>query len=136
MKHLSEVNMTYLGHLALAIRNAFRLAFAAIVLSIHGFFPNFFDKTASTIIRNILKSIPVSVSGDRILVRFNTKWLEDELGRQWRVLVNGKETLAHSVNINTFCETIEEEVDGVQKFHFLSYGKVYWDGDNAEIEAK
>ena len=66
----------------------------------------------------------------RILVRFNTKWQEDPDGRKWRVLEDGKETLARKVFMNLPCETVEEPVDGVPKYHFLSHGRVYWnDGD-------
>jgi len=41
--------------------------------------------------------------------------------------------LAHKVTIKAISETIEEEVSGEQKFHFLCLGKVIWNGTNAEV---
>ena len=67
---------------------------------------------------------------DRILIRFNTKWEQDELKRRWRVLVNGEETLAHNVITYGYCETITEPIStGEIKDHFLAYGRVVWDED-------
>lgn len=63
---------------------------------------------------------------DRILLRFNTKFEEDSLKRTWRVLVNGEETLAAKVIIQVIGETIQEPVDGIQKYHILCHGKVIW----------
>ena len=132
MKHLKEIEMTYLGHLKLAIINSFKLLFSSVILLIHGLIPSLFVKTTSAIIENVKRSFPQKK--DRILVRFNTKWRDDWQNRQWRILVNGVETLAHKVVINTQMETIEEEVSGEQKFHFLCSGKVIWDKTNAEIK--
>ena len=73
----------------------------------------------------------------RILIRFNTKHAEDYervVGRKWRVLVNGTERLAEKVIIRARDETIEEEVDGIPKFHVEYYGFVRWNGDIATIE--
>jgi hypothetical protein len=68
---------------------------------------------------------------NRILIRFNTKWQEDELKRKWRVLENGIETLAHQVHISIPCTTHEEEVPGAGlKWHFLCWGKTTWDGNH------
>lgn len=67
---------------------------------------------------------------DRILLRFNTKWQDDPTTRKWRVLVNGEEKLARKVYLNLPCETVEEAVDGVAKFHLMCHGRVFWnDGD-------
>lgn len=71
---------------------------------------------------------------DRILVRFNTKWKEDPAQRKWRVLVNRVEYLASDVRIGTYCETIEEPVNGEMKFHFLCLGRVHWNMDSASIQ--
>lgn len=70
----------------------------------------------------------------RILLRFNTKYKEDPEGRTWRVLVDGTETLAHKIVTTIPCETIQEPVEGVEKHHFLCWGKVDWtEGDVAWI---
>lgn len=72
---------------------------------------------------------------DRILLRFNTKFEEDQEKRTWRVLVNGTETLADKVIIRyVCCETIQEDVDGIPKYHILCFGKVNWQGNTAIIE--
>lgn len=74
---------------------------------------------------------------DRVLLRFNTKFADDPERRTWRVLVNGKETLAHKVLIKIPCETITEPIStGEIKHHFLCFGKVTWlPGDIAEVVA-
>ncbi len=66
----------------------------------------------------------------RILVRFNTKWEQDEQKRQWRVVVDGVEELAHKVKIRTACDTIQEAIStGEIKHHFLCEDSfVTWDG--------
>ncbi len=130
MKHLEDVNMTYIQHLILAIVNSGKLLLSSIILFFHGLYPCIFEHTASS----LLKSIKFPVSGDRILIRFNTKWEADPEKRQWRVLVNGAETLAYNVIILTNCKTIEEEVEGVQKFHFLCHGSLTLEEGNARIE--
>ncbi len=70
---------------------------------------------------------------NRILVRFNTKHEQDTGHRKWRVLVDGDEKLADHVKITVPCETIMEEVGSVEKYHFLCYGEVRWDGTVATI---
>lgn len=63
--------------------------------------------------------------GDRILIRFNTKFESDPLKRTWRVLVNGEESLAHQVDVRVPCSTITEPIaTGEVKHHFLCFGKV------------
>jgi hypothetical protein len=131
MGHLEDVEMSYWQHLKLASFNSLRLLFSSVVLFIHGICPCLFTNTASAILKDVLKSFPKT--NNRILVRFNTKWQNDPDKRQWRVLVNGVESLAHKVVIKTTVTTIEEEVAGEQKFHFLCYGQVLWQGTNAEI---
>lgn len=67
----------------------------------------------------------------RILIRFNTKWSGGN--DRWRVLIDGKEHLADKVNIDVPCETIQEQVDGQEKFHFLCLGNVVWNNDKARV---
>jgi hypothetical protein len=70
---------------------------------------------------------------NRILIRFNTRFQDDELKRTWRVLINGQEYLAENVQINIPCETLYEPVDGVPKWHFLCHGVVLWENNKAII---
>ena len=130
MKHLEEINMSYMQHLTLAMLNAVKLLISSFILIIHGIFPFLFPKTVSLILSDV--KFPKGIQ-DRILVRFNTKWEQDSQKRQWRVLVNGVESLAHKVAIKTPLETIEEQVAGEQKFHFLCFGKVIWNNSLAQI---
>lgn len=132
MKHLDEVGIGYFEHMRIAFLNSFRLLVSSLVLIIHGIAPCLFTKTSSVMIKKVLGSFPKS-GRDRILVRFNTKWHEDPQERHWRVLINGKESLAHNVLIRTNSETIEEYIAGEQKFHFLCFGSVVWHGTLAEI---
>jgi hypothetical protein len=69
----------------------------------------------------------------RILVRFNTKWEQDDQKRRWRILVDGKESLAHKVIIQVEGETVTEPVDGETKDHFLFFGHVDWKDDYVKI---
>ena len=123
MKHLNEINLSYWEHMRLALINSVKLLVASIVLTIHAVIPCIFTSTSSKIIKNILNSMPKK-SGERILIRFNTKWKEDRNHRQWRVLIEGKERLVHEVIIGVPCMTLEEEINGEQKFHFLCFGFV------------
>jgi len=133
MNHLAEINMTYLQHWSLATKNSGKLTVASVVLLIHACIPFLFERTASRILRSVQHSFPKT--GSRVLVRFNTKHRDDAQGRTWRVLENGVETLAHAVNITIPCETIQEDVAGEPKFHFLCSGKVIWDGSTARVVA-
>jgi plasmid stabilization system protein ParE len=69
----------------------------------------------------------------RILLRFNTKFEQDPKKRTWRVLEDGIERLASHVSIGTNGETIQEDIDGVPKYHILFDGKILWDEDKAAI---
>ena len=124
--------MGYFEHMCFALLNSFLLAFSSLALFIHAFAPFIFTTTASSMMERVSRSLHRKI-GDRILVRFNTKWREDPQTRQWRVLVNGVESLARKVLLKTRCETIEENIDGEQKFHFLCFGSVNWNGTDAEI---
>src|ERR1700722_701737 len=132
MTHLNEIDMGYFEHLKRAGFNAIRLFCASLILLVHGLLPFILVDTASKLVDKVRSSFPKS-KRDRILVRFNTKWKEDPSSRQWRVLVNGTETLAHKESMKTDCETIKEQVEGEQKFHFMCLGKVTWQDTNAVI---
>lgn len=131
-QHLDEVNTTYFEHLGLAIFNSLRLIAIPPILIIHGITPFLFTKTSSNLLKSVLYSFPRS-KGDRILVRFNTKWGQDPLKRQWRVLTNGQEKLAEKVVIREDVETISEPVNNEPKFHFLMHGHSKWEENKVEI---
>lgn len=70
----------------------------------------------------------------RILIRFNTKFEDDPQKRKWRVLEDGVEKLAHKVLISTDAETIQEDVDGIPKYHIMCHGSVHWtNNDVADV---
>jgi hypothetical protein len=70
----------------------------------------------------------------RILLRFNTKFEQDSKGRTWRVLEDGIERLASKVFIHAVDgQTIQEDVDGVPKYHLLFNGGTIWENDEATI---
>lgn len=75
MGHLEDVDMEYFPHLRLALVNSARLLAGSFLLSIHGILPFLFTHSASSIIGRVKKSFPKN--GDRILIRFNTKWRDD-----------------------------------------------------------
>jgi hypothetical protein len=69
------------------------------------------------------------------LIRFNTKFENDDQKRYWRVLVDGEERLAHRVDIYVHATTITESIaSGEIKHHFLCEGHVLWkEGDVAVV---
>lgn len=69
----------------------------------------------------------------RILLRFNTKFEQDPKQRTWRVLEDGVEKLASKVFIQCDGQTIQEDIDGVPKYHVLFNGKTLWADDEATI---
>lgn len=133
MSHLKDTGLSYFAHLLRALWFAWRSMKAAMVLVIHGLFPSCFEHTASGMFSGLASELRAR-HGDRILVRFNTKFAEDDLKRNWRVLVNGEETLAHEVKINIPCETIVERIaTGEIKYHFLCWGHVSFDENHTAI---
>lgn len=60
-----------------------------------------------------------SESGMSIKVRFNTEWEKTAGGEyKWRVIVDGREQLAKSVEIEATCHTTEDVLpDGRTKWH-------------------
>jgi len=71
-----------------------------------------------------------------IKIRYNTeKDKTDPNLPAWRVLVDGVEKLAESVEIKTFCWTTQDEISpGVIKWHISCSGAVSWDGKICKIE--
>ncbi len=66
-----------------------------------------------------------------VKIRFNTD--KDKLDSRlspWRILVNGTEHLADSVQINTTSKTTLDEISpGKLKWHISCFGRVVWDQD-------
>ena len=53
LKHPREKNMTYLEHFTHAIKYSGKLLYGSAVLFVHAIIPYYFEKTGSTIIREI-----------------------------------------------------------------------------------
>lgn len=134
MSHLKNVGMTYGQHLCFAMKASGQLLKAGLAAGVHAFVPSLFEKTASTTIHKLATDLsPYGRKSHRILVRFNTKWQEDSLGRQWRVVVDGIEELAHHVRIMVPCQTIRENVGEEPKFHFVCHGEAVWSATSVVI---
>jgi hypothetical protein len=67
-------------------------------------------------------------------IRYNTKNNGD--GLFWRVLYNGKERLASSIDISGHIYGEESWVDGERKMNMACDGRIEWLGDSAVIYAK
>lgn len=67
-----------------------------------------------------------------IQVRYNTKVGDTNL--HWRVIVDGKETLASHIEIHGYVYGESSVVDGDQKMNIACDGKIYWHGTRAEIQ--
>lgn len=55
-QHLSQNNMTYREHWVFAVSHGFLCLEAGLLLIIHGFFPCFFEKAGSLLVRKLQKS--------------------------------------------------------------------------------
>jgi hypothetical protein len=53
MKHLKEMNLSYFGHMRLALGYASELSLAVIILTIHAFVPYWFESTGSAIVTRV-----------------------------------------------------------------------------------
>ena len=133
IKHLKDVRQNYFTHLKFALSTSCRLFLASFYLLIHAFFPFWFIKNSSNIVKAVVESFPKSNNLDRILVRFNNKWQNDPKHRKWRVLVNGDEILASEVIIKVNSISVEEPVNGEIKYHLKCYGKAICSEDIVEI---
>lgn len=70
----------------------------------------------------------------QIKIRFNTKHQDDPEGRKWRVLLNGEEFLAESVDIHTPSYTSEDLLpNGILKWHISTEGMPFWEGNKVSI---
>ena len=66
-----------------------------------------------------------------IQIRYNTKVGDGDL--VWRVVVDGKEKLASSIEIRGYVYGEQSIVNNERKMNIACDGKVYWSGSRAEI---
>jgi hypothetical protein len=67
-----------------------------------------------------------------IQIRYNTKVGEGDL--VWRVVIDGEEKLASSIEIQGYVYGEQSIVNGDRKMNIACDGKVYWQGTRAKIE--
>ena len=70
---------------------------------------------------------------NHIQVRFNTKTKNGEV--PWRIIIDGKEYLAQTVEIHGSMYGEESIVNEEKKFNIACHGRVTWQGTNAYIKA-
>lgn len=68
---------------------------------------------------------------NHIQIRYNTKVGDGPL--VWRVVIDGQEQLASSVEIRGYVYGEQSIVNGDRKMNIACDGKVYWRGTAAEI---
>lgn len=66
-------------------------------------------------------------------IRYNTMVGEGDL--VWRVISNGEERLADKIEITGYIYGESSFVDGERKMNIACDGRIYWNGNNAEIIA-
>jgi hypothetical protein len=64
-------------------------------------------------------------------VRYNTKVGDGDL--VWRIIADGEETLASSIEIRGYVYGESSMVNGDRKMNIACDGKIYWHGTRAEI---
>lgn len=64
-------------------------------------------------------------------IRYNTKVGSGDL--VWRIIIDGEETLASSIEIRGYAYGESSIVDGERKMNMACDGKIYWHGSRAEI---
>jgi len=67
-----------------------------------------------------------------IQIRYNTKVGDGDL--VWRVVIDGEEKLASSIEIQGYVYGEQSIVNGDRKMNIACDGKVYWQGSRAKIE--
>lgn len=66
-----------------------------------------------------------------IQIRYNTKVGDGDL--VWRVVIDGEEKLASSIEIRGYVYGERSIVNGDRKMNIACDGKVYWHGTRAEV---
>jgi hypothetical protein len=64
-------------------------------------------------------------------IRYNTKVGDGDL--VWRIIVDGEENLASSIEIRGYVYGESSFVNGERKMNIACDGKIYWNGTRAEI---
>ena len=64
-------------------------------------------------------------------IRYNTKVKDGDL--VWRIIADGEERLASRLEIHGYMYGEQSFVDGERKMNIACDGKIYWQGDWAEI---
>lgn len=64
-------------------------------------------------------------------IRYNTKVGNGDL--VWRIIIDGEEVLASSIEIRGYVYGESTIVDGERKMNIACDGKIYWHGTRAEI---
>ena len=67
-----------------------------------------------------------------IQIRYNTKVGDGDL--VWRVVIDGEEKLASSIEIQGYVYGEQSIVNGDRKMNIACDGKVYWQGTRARVE--
>jgi hypothetical protein len=64
-------------------------------------------------------------------IRYNTKVGDGDL--VWRIIIDGEEALASSIEIRGYMYGESSIVNGERKMNIACDGKIYWHGSRAEI---
>lgn len=64
-------------------------------------------------------------------IRYNTKVGDGDL--VWRIIIDGEESLASSIEIRGYTYGESSIVDGDRKMNIACDGRIYWNGTRAEI---
>lgn len=84
-------------------------------------------------INKLKKLLFTTIPTQHFQIRYNTKVGDGDL--VWRIIVDGKESLASSIEINGYVYGESSIVNGEKKMNIACDGKIYWSGTCAEIIA-
>jgi hypothetical protein len=100
----------------------------------HSLAPKIFTKTASKIMAAELARVKNRlVTTNHIQIRYNTKAGDSNL--VWRIIVDGKESLASSVIVFGTMYGEQSLVDGIKKFNLACDGVATWENGIVVVEA-
>jgi hypothetical protein len=71
---------------------------------------------------------------NHIQIRYNTQEKENKLP-PWRLIIDGKEFFANTVEVNGSVYSEESYVNGEKKYNIACHGRVTWQSTNAFIKA-
>jgi hypothetical protein len=134
LKHLDTLEESYLQHAKEGSRISARLFLASIACLIHSIVPNLFKETASSIMSSELQRVKDRLPNKaHIQIRYNTK--AGQSGLYWRIIIDGKESLASQVVVNGAMYGEESRTKEGQKLNLACDGTVRWVDTRAIIEA-